>query len=165
MHRPYTSELFRERVHKIMEVVPDAAIGVDTLIGFPGEDQAAFENTYNLIRELPVAYLHVFPFSRRKGTPAHNYPDQVPAKISKARCERMRSLGIKKREQFYRRNLGKQVELLVESQRDAATGLLKGLTSNYMPVLIDGPDSLKENLVNVIVDRIEDNLSIIGIVN
>jgi len=162
MHRPYTSELFRERVAKIIDMIPDAAIGVDTLIGFPGENRAAFENTYNLIRELPVAYLHVFPYSRRKGTPAHDYPDQVPVKISKQRCEKMRTLGGRKRERFYRRALGKRVEVLVESKRDAATGLLKGLTSNYIPVLIDGPDSVKENLVQVTIDIVTDNLSIYG---
>jgi threonylcarbamoyladenosine tRNA methylthiotransferase MtaB len=165
MHRPYTSELFRERVAKIIAVIPDAAIGVDTLIGFPGENRAAFENTYNLILELPVAYLHVFPYSRRKGTPAHDYPDQVPADISKQRCGKMRTLGGQKRESFYRRGLGKQVKVLVESQRDTATGLLKGLTSNYIPVLIDGPDSMKENLVDVTIDRISDNLSVFGSLN
>ena len=162
MHRPYTSELFRKRVAKIIDVIPDAAIGVDTLIGFPGENRAAFENTYNLIRELPVAYLHVFPYSRRKGTPAHDYPDQVPAKISKQRCEKMRTLGGRKRERFYSRGLGKRVEVLVESQRDAATGLLKGLTPNYIPVLIDGPDSMKESLVNVTLDSIRDNINVYG---
>ncbi|MCP3951873.1 MAG: tRNA (N(6)-L-threonylcarbamoyladenosine(37)-C(2))-methylthiotransferase MtaB [Desulfobacterales bacterium] len=162
MHRPYTSELFGERVAKIIDVIPDAAIGVDTLIGFPGEDQAAFENSYNLIRELPVAYLHVFPYSRRKGTPAHDYPDQVPTETSKLRCEKMRILGGKKRAEFYHRGLGKRVDVLVESQRDNVTGLLKGLTSNYMPVLIDGEDSLKENIVNVTVDRIDYKLLIYG---
>ncbi len=162
MHRPYTSELFRKRVAKIIEALPDAAIGVDTLIGFPGEKRAAFENTYNLIRELPVAYLHVFPYSRRKGTPAHDYPDQVPAEILKQRCQQMRALGVQKRKGFYRQGLGKQVEILVESQRDTTTGHLKGLTSNYMPVFIDGADSLKENFINATVDRIDDNLSIFG---
>lgn len=162
MHRPYTSELFRERVTKIIDIIPDAAIGVDTLIGFPGETRAAFENTYNLILELPVAYLHVFPYSRRKGTPAHDYPDQVPAKISKQRCEEMRTIGGRKRERFYRRALEKRVEVLVESQRDAATGLLKGLTSNYIPVCIDGPDSMQENLVDVTIDRIRDNINVFG---
>ena len=165
MKRPYTSELFRDRVAKIMRIIPDASIGVDTLIGFPGESQAAFDNTYNLIRELPVSYLHVFPFSRRKGTPADHYPHQVPPEISKLRCEKMRTLGMIKRESFYRKSLGKNVEVLVESHRDSSTGLLKGLTSNYMPVFIDGADSLKEILVNVSVDHIDNNLCIYGKIN
>jgi threonylcarbamoyladenosine tRNA methylthiotransferase MtaB len=163
MHRPYTSEFFRERVEKIIEEIPDAAIGVDTLIGFPGEDRDAFDNTYNLIRELPVAYLHVFPFSPRKRTPAYLYPDQIPAEISKRRCEKMRLLGAGKREAFYRGNRGKKVEVLVESQRDADTGLLKGLTSNYIPVLLDGSDSLQEHLVNATIDRIDDKLHVFGV--
>ena len=74
----------------------------------------------------------------------------------------MRTLGGRKRERFYRRGLGKRVEVLVESQRDAATGLLKGLTSNYIPVLIEGPDSMKENLVDVTIDIIRDNISVFG---
>ena len=162
MHRPYTAELFQDRVTRIAAALPDAAIGVDTLIGFPGEDREAFENTYNLIRELPVAYLHVFPYSRRKGTPAHDYPDQIPAETVKRRCEKMRALGARKREAFYRRNLQKQADVLVESQRDAATGMLKGLTSNYLPVLIEGADSLKENLVKVSIDMIDDKPSVYG---
>ncbi len=162
MQRPYSSEQFRERVAKIIDVIPDAAIGVDTLIGFPGEDPAAFENTYNLIRDLPVAYLHVFPYSRRKGTPAHGYPDQIPADISKQRCEKIRTLGVRKRKEFYLRSIGKWGEVLVEAQRDTATGQLRGLTSNYIPVLIDGEDSLKEILVNVTVDSIDDNLYVYG---
>jgi len=162
MHRPYTSKFFRERVEKITKEIPDAAIGVDTLIGFPGEDRDAFDNTYNLIRELPVAYLHVFPFSPRKGTPAYLYPDQIPAEVSKQRCEKMRLLGAGKREAFYRGNRGKKVEVLVESQRDADTGLLKGLTSNYIPVLLNGSDSLQEHLVNATVDIIDDKLRVYG---
>ena len=165
MKRPYTAELFRERVEKITATIPDAAIGVDTLIGFPGEDEAAFENTYNLIRELPVAYLHVFPFSRRKGTPAYAFPDQVPAEVLKQRCARMRSLGMQKRRRFFQRSLGKRVEVLLESQRDADTGQLKGLTSNYIPVLIDDRESLQEDLVNVIVDNMDNNMRVFGILD
>jgi threonylcarbamoyladenosine tRNA methylthiotransferase MtaB len=163
MKRPYTSELFRDKVAKIMRTIPDASIGVDTLIGFPGEGQDAFDNTYNLIRELPVSYLHVFPFSRRKGTPADHYPHQVPPEISKLRCEKMRTLGMKKRESFYRKSVGKKVEVLLESNRDSSTGLLKGLTSNYMPVLVDGTDSLKEILVNVSIDHVDNDLRIYGV--
>ena len=73
---------------KIRNQIPDAAIGVDTLIGFPGETDAAFRNTYDLINELPVTYLHVFPFSARPGTPAARYPDKVASDVIKERCEK-----------------------------------------------------------------------------
>ena len=162
MKRPYRSERFINRVSEIIRIIPDAAIGVDTLIGFPGESRAAFENTAALIRQLPVAYLHVFPFSPRKGTPACNYPQQVSADISKSRCKNMRDLGRLKKESFYRKAEGSRADILVESQRDPATGLLKGLTSNYIPVLLDGSDSLKEKFVNVTIDVIDNKLNVFG---
>jgi len=165
MKRPYRADLFRNRVKQIIFQVPDAAIGVDTLIGFPGEDQGAFERTYQIIRDLPVAYLHVFPFSRRKGTPAYHYSDQVAPDLVKTRCDLMRALGREKREAFYRRAFGREMNVLVESQRDAVTGLLKGFTPNYIPILLDGEDSLKEELVKVTIDRIDNNKNVYGSLN
>jgi threonylcarbamoyladenosine tRNA methylthiotransferase MtaB len=139
--------------------IPDAAIGADTLIGFPGETDAAFWNTYELIRELPITYLHVFPFSARPGTPAARYPDKITPDVIKERCEKLRCLGQIKRLQFYRNVIGKKVEILVESTRHAATGLLKGLSSNYIPVLIDADDDQINKLVTVkLTDQIDDAL-------
>ncbi len=141
MKRPYTSESFRQRVLSIHNRLPDAAIGVDILIGFPGETDAAFTHTYDLIGELPITYLHVFPFSARPGTPAAHYPGKVPPEVIKKRCKQMRRLGSIKRQHFNQRFIGKELEVLVESARHAATGLLKGLSSNYIPVLIDAAAS------------------------
>jgi threonylcarbamoyladenosine tRNA methylthiotransferase MtaB len=142
MHRPYSRDDFKARVQRIIARLPDAAIGVDTLIGFPGETDAAFEHTYDLIRSLPVAYLHVFPFSAREGTPAFTFKDQVPAPVVKKRCARMRRLGAKKRQEFYARHVGKAVTVLVEATRDRISGCLKGFSDNYIPVLFDGSDDL-----------------------
>jgi threonylcarbamoyladenosine tRNA methylthiotransferase MtaB len=149
MKRPYTADVFRQRIKTIHNQIPDAAIGVDILIGFPGETDAAFTNTYELIRKLPVTYLHVFPFSARPGTPAARYPDKVAPAVIKERCEKMRRLGQIKRIHFYRKFIGKKVEILVESTRHAATGLLKGLSSNYIPVLIDADDDRMNKLLTV----------------
>ncbi|MGD9044968.1 MAG: tRNA (N(6)-L-threonylcarbamoyladenosine(37)-C(2))-methylthiotransferase MtaB [Desulfobacterales bacterium] len=149
MGRPYSAKDFRQRVTKIHDLLPDAAIGVDTLIGFPGETDTAFENTYALIKTLPVAYLHVFPFSPRPGTPAAGYPDKVSPQVVKYRCERMRALGNVKRNDFYNQFIGRQLEILVETTRHKPTGLLKGFSSNYIPILIDAPDDQKNKLVIV----------------
>ena len=149
MKRPYTADMFRERIVKIRSQMPDAAIGVDTLIGFPGETDAAFQNTYDLIDDLPVTYLHVFPFSARPGTPAARYPNRVAPDVIKARCEKMRGLGKAKKFDFYRNFIGKELQVLVESTRHAATGLLKGLSSNYIPVLIEAGDDHMNKLVTV----------------
>jgi len=149
MSRPYSAKDFRQRVTKIYDRLPKAAIGVDTLIGFPGETDAAFENTYALIKELPVSYLHVFPFSSRPGTPAAEYPDKISPVVVKHRCERMRLLGNSKRVDFYTRFIGQKLDVLVETTRHKPTGLLKGLTSNYIPILIDANDDYKNKLVPV----------------
>ena len=159
MKRPYTADMFRQRITKIRNQIPDAAIGVDILIGFPGETDAAFRNTYELIRELPVTYLHVFPFSARPGTPAALYADKVAPAVIKKRCEKMRRLGQIKRIHFYRQFIGKEAEILVESTRHTATGLLKGLSSNYIPVLIDADDDRINKLVKVkLTDQIDNAL-------
>lgn len=157
MHRPYTNRFFRDLIMKIKELIPDAGIGLDILVGFPGETEAAFENTYKIIEELPVTYLHVFPFSSRKGTPAHKYPDKVLQNIIRERSQRVRELGKNKKNEFYKRFIKKRVEVLTESTRDRATGLLKGVTSNYIPVLLSGEDDLKNSIVRAWVDNVNDN--------
>ena len=162
MRRPYTRSIFRKLLYKIHELIPDAAIGVDTVIGFPGETEKAFENTYNLIEELPATYLHVFPFSSRKGTPASSFPDKVPSKIIKERCKTMRDLGNIKKKEFYKKNIGKKVEVLIEAKRDKATGLLKGMTSNYLPIFLSGNDDLKNTIVDAEIEKINNDSSLFG---
>lgn len=162
MNRPYSSSFFRDLIFQIRESIPDAAIGIDILIGFPGETEAAFENTYVLIKELPITYLHVFPFSARAGTPASRYPHQVPATIIKTRSEKMRWLGSHKKQDFYHKFIGQDVEVLIEGQPNAATGLSKGLTSNYIPVFTDSKNDLENSLVEVRIDKIFNNNSLFG---
>jgi threonylcarbamoyladenosine tRNA methylthiotransferase MtaB len=149
MGRPYSPEVFSDLVRKIRRLMPDAAIGVDVLAGFPGETEAAFKNTFQLIQDLPVSYLHVFPFSARPGTAAHSFPDHVPAKTIKQRCARLRQIGRRKRIAFHRSFIGQNVEVLTESRRDPKTGLLKGVSSNYLPVLFEGADALMNRMVAV----------------
>jgi threonylcarbamoyladenosine tRNA methylthiotransferase MtaB len=157
MGRPYSRQSFRDLVGLIHEMMPETAIGVDTLIGFPGEDGRAFENTYHLIDSLPVSYLHVFPFSVRPGTPAAEFADPVAHDIIKDRCERMRMLGQEKRLNFYRRFPGQTMPVLIETKRDKATGFLKGISSNYLPILIDAGDELKNQIIDVLIEKLEGN--------
>ena len=155
MGRPYSTQEFEELILGIHRLIPDAAIGVDTLIGFPGENQTAFDNTYRLIEDLPVSYLHVFPFSSRPGTPAAKMPDKIDPPALKARSEKMRELGRQKRLQFYKRFTGESVAVLIETKRDGSTGLLKGISSNYLPVLINGPDDLQNKIVEVKIEKLD----------
>ena len=163
MHRDYTCSFFKNLVIKIKERIPDAAIGVDLLIGFPGETEKTFENTYSLIETLPVTYLHVFPFSSRPGTPASRYPQKVPQKTIKARCEKMRRLGNEKKRIFYETFVGKTVEMLIEGKRDKETGLLKGITSNYVPVHVVGEDDLFNTMIQVNIEKIEKDNTVFGV--
>jgi threonylcarbamoyladenosine tRNA methylthiotransferase MtaB len=153
MGRPYSPEFFGELINKIHQNMPDAAIGVDTLIGFPGESNSAFENTYNLIKKLPISYLHVFPFSARPGTQAADLPDKVDVSIIKQRCERLRMLGNHKRKEFFQGFIGQVLPILVETSRAASRNYLKGISSNYVPVLIDAGDNLKNKIVDVKIEK------------
>jgi threonylcarbamoyladenosine tRNA methylthiotransferase MtaB len=155
MRRPYSARDFNELIKNINCTIPDAAIGVDTLIGFPGENKSAFENTYELIAELPISYLHVFPFSARPGTPAAKFGDQLDPAIIKKRCSRMRQLGHQKRLKFYSRFTGQTLPVLIETKRDGSNGLLKGISSNYLPVFVDGDDDLQNKIVEVKIEKLE----------
>jgi len=162
MHRPYQRELFENLILKIKKRLPLACIGVDTLIGFPGETNASFSNTYSLIENLPVSYLHVFPFSKRSGTPAYHYPDQVKDSVLKDRCHSMRMLSNKKRTMFLEQNINSTSEIIVEHKRDAKTGLLKGVTDNYITVLTAGDDCLINKKIPVLLQDIKDEKIMVG---
>ncbi len=162
MKRPYSSELFKNLILKIHQFMPYAAIGVDILQGFPGESEEAFKNTYNLIKKLPVSYLHVFPFSPRKGTPAFDYPDRVKPEILKYRCSVMRKLGIEKKQQFINKNMGISLEAVIQNRRDKETGMLKAVTSNYLTILAKGEDDLKQKIVRIVPEKVETGNIIYG---
>ncbi|RJP80661.1 MAG: tRNA (N(6)-L-threonylcarbamoyladenosine(37)-C(2))-methylthiotransferase MtaB [Desulfobacteraceae bacterium] len=165
MKRPYTGEQFGKLISFIHQSIPDAAIGVDVLIGFPGETRNEFQNTYQLIQELPVSYLHVFPYSSRKGTPAARYPNPVPQAAIKERCRDMRELGIRKKNLFFQNFIGRNMVILVEEARDKKTNLLKGITANYITVLLDGPDSLKNSLISIQLIEQIDSTTVLGILH
>lgn len=154
MHRPYSREYFKDLIIRIKESIPDAAIGVDILAGFPGETDEAFRNTYSLIEELPVSYLHVFPFSPRKKTPAFDFPGQVPSNIIKARCTKMRRLGASKKDDFYQKATGTYADILIEDKRDENSGMLKGISSNYLTVHVSGEDRIRNRIIKVRIDKV-----------
>jgi threonylcarbamoyladenosine tRNA methylthiotransferase MtaB len=166
MHRPYKSALFHDRVLAIHRLLPQAAIGADILIGFPGESEGAFENTYRRIESLPVTYLHVFPFSPREGTAAFHFKERVPERVIKARCRRMRALGQRKKRAFFEGLIGQSVRVLVEG-RSGGGERIKGTTPNYVPVSIDCGGSCPETntFVDVIIREVTDDLRVIGEIN
>jgi threonylcarbamoyladenosine tRNA methylthiotransferase MtaB len=148
MGRNYSVGMFKALIETILSTLPDAAIGMDVMVGFPGEGEMEFENTLQFIEGLPAAYLHVFPFSKRPGTPAAVMPGQIGEDVKKRRVDILRSLSTLKRESFARRFIGQQLPVLVESARDRSTGFLKGFSANYIPVLM--PEA-KASSVNRVV--------------
>ncbi len=162
MKRPYSSRFFEDMVLKIHEKLPFAGIGVDTLIGFPSETDKQFENTFNLIEKLPISYLHVFPFSARKGTPAYHFDGKLPPEVIKERCARIRKLDKEKQSAFIQANRGKKLKGLVQKTQDRQSGLLKAVTSNYLTILLEKNDSLKGKLVDLIYEQCDSGMNPIG---
>jgi threonylcarbamoyladenosine tRNA methylthiotransferase MtaB len=162
MKRPYTAELFRDIISRLHEKQPFAGIGVDTLIGFPTETDAQFENTFQLIEQLPVSYLHVFPFSPRKGTPAFSLKPRVPDAVITERCQRMRNLSRRKHAAFIQANQGRCLEAVVQNRTDSRTGRLVAVTRNYLTLYLKEDPSLKGCVANVTYDRWDENLNISG---
>ena len=162
MKRPYTVALFEDIIHKIHEKIPSAGIGVDTLIGFPSETEEQFNNTYELIKRLPISYLHVFPFSARKGTPAYHFDNKIDPVIIKQRCIRMRELDKAKRKTFIAANLNKKLEGIVQNKPDIKTGMLKAVTSNYLSVFLNDRHDLKGKIVDLIPGQCDKDLNLIG---
>ena len=154
MKRPYDPDQLTETIRSIRRFFPTAAIGADIMVGLPGEDEAAFQRTRRLIEDLPLAYLHVFPFSPRPGTLAARLPLRPAPALVSDRARKMRELSRLKKDAFLAQGVGQPTEIIVESRRDKKTGLLTGISPNYLPVLVDGPDTLFHRPLKVVGQRV-----------
>ena len=135
MKRRYLSDLYRQRVEKIKSVIPDCCIGADVIVGFPGEGEKEFLETYTFLNELPVSYLHVFTYSERENTEAVSLGGVVSKEVRHQRNNMLRILSEKKRVAFYQSNLGMERPVLFESL--TSDNLYEGFTDNYIKVRID----------------------------
>jgi threonylcarbamoyladenosine tRNA methylthiotransferase MtaB len=162
MRRRRAADTFRELALAASQAVPGLALGCDVIAGFPGESAEEFAETLALLEALPVSYLHVFPFSARPGTLAAGMPGQVSAAEKARRAAALRQLVNRKRKAFYQSRVGSTVEVVLEG-RDRMTGLLKGLSDNYVPVLVDsggvrgGARRVSAGLMRVRIDRVVDS--------
>jgi threonylcarbamoyladenosine tRNA methylthiotransferase MtaB len=134
MRRRYDRALYTDRIMRIKELMPHACIGVDVIVGFPGEDDSCFLDTYQYLNELPVSYLHVFPYSERVNTTAYKMKEVVPKQVRMQRSEMLRILSEKKRQAFYREHLGTIREVLFEAEEK--NGMMEGFTDNYIKVRV-----------------------------
>jgi threonylcarbamoyladenosine tRNA methylthiotransferase MtaB len=136
MNRHYDRSFLSDLIQELHRRIPKLAIGADVIVGFPGETEEKFKHTYELIESLPLSYLHIFPFSKRKGVPASQFLQQMDGEKIKKRAEEMRELGKQKRQTFYRQFLHQELNVLVEDRREKESGRWKGLSRNYIPVLL-----------------------------
>lgn len=132
MGRRYLRELYEDRVAKIKGLMPHCCIGVDIIVGFPGETDEHFLDTYNFLKELPISYLHVFTYSERANTRAVEMDNAVPIKVRNERSKMLRILSEKKKRQFYEENVGQSYTVLFEE--DIENGMMHGFTENYIRV-------------------------------
>ena len=132
MKRRYMTNLYKERVHKIREVMPNCCIGVDVIVGFPGETEEHFLETYHFLNDLDISYLHVFTYSERDNTPAASMDGVVPNKIRNKRSKMLRGLSVKKRRTFYESQIGNELTVLFEGENKE--GYIHGFTENYVKV-------------------------------
>jgi threonylcarbamoyladenosine tRNA methylthiotransferase MtaB len=132
MRRKYESSLYKNRIERILSLMPHCAIGVDVIVGFPGETEEEFLKTYNFLNEMEIAYLHVFPYSERPNTTANKMKDVVPQGVRNTRVEMLRILSEKKKQAFYRKHLGTVRPVLFEKEEDG--GNMHGFTDNYIKV-------------------------------
>ena len=138
MRRNYDTVYYRELLSKVRERLPDAALGSDIIVGFPGETDERFDGSLEYFAALPLTYFHVFPYSERRGTAAVSLPGQISPAAKKSRARRMRELGAQKNRDFCSGFLGRVVTVLVEEKIDKATGSYRGFCRNYLPVTLSG---------------------------
>ena len=156
MRRNYDGAYYRELLIKIRERLPDAALGSDIIVGFPGETDGTFHRSLEFFADLPLTYFHVFPYSSRRGTIAASLPDHVGTEIKKTRAGRMRELGAMKKRDFCLRFRGRKLSVLIEEKIDRATGLRRGFSRNYLPVLVFAPGTLVNHEIEVEIEGFEE---------
>ena len=155
MKRRYLTKLYSDRISKIREVMPDCAVGVDVIVGFPGETEEEFLKTYNYLNELPISYLHVFTYSERENTEAVEMEGVVPVSERKKRNKMLRILSEKKKMAFYQTQLGKTLPVLWEHENK--NGMMFGFTENYVRVQKPFDESSVNEIEMVKLNKIKED--------
>ncbi|MBQ9246388.1 tRNA (N(6)-L-threonylcarbamoyladenosine(37)-C(2))-methylthiotransferase MtaB [bacterium] len=157
MNRKYTAEQIKQLIDYINLKFKNAFLGSDIIAGFPNETTEDFEITVNNLENLELSRIHVFPYSRRKGTVADTMPNQIDNNEKKRRVEIIQQISDKKIFNFFKKNINTENEVIIEKKRDSKTNLLKGVTKNYINVLINANDSYKDTLQKIKIIDISDN--------
>ena len=155
MSRRYKIELYKERIMYIKSLMPNACIGADVIVGFPGETDELFMETYKFIHSLDIAYLHVFSYSERDNTKAAGFSNVVPKQIRSKRSKMLRSLSVKMRRNFYSNQLGTKKTVLFESENKK--GFIHGFSENYIRVKSPWRKNLVDSIVNCDLKEISED--------
>ncbi|MEQ8714637.1 MAG: MiaB/RimO family radical SAM methylthiotransferase, partial [Cyclobacteriaceae bacterium] len=155
MNRRYLRELYVDRVKTIKKYMPNCCIGVDVIVGFPGESEEDFMDTYQFLNELDVSYLHVFTYSERANTPALQKEDVVPMKERARRSKMLRGLSEKKKRYFYEQSVGQSASVLFEE--DIENGMMHGFTENYIRVTAKYDPLLINEIKPVSLNKVNEN--------
>ena len=158
MKRRYKREVYTDRVENIRKVMPHACIGVDVIVGFPGESDEHFLETYNYLNEMNISYLHVFTYSERDNTEAATMENPVPMNIRNKRSKMLRGLSVKKRRAFYESQIGTNRIVLFESENKE--GYIHGFTENYVKVKTPWNPELVNTLHKINLTKIDDDGSV-----
>lgn len=161
MGRPYSSRQIEELAARILGKIPDACIGADVMVGFPGEDDHSFKITYDSLARSGFGYLHVFPFSRRPGVPASTMIGVPDRKVVAERVTAMRLLSERLRNTFYARFVGRELQACIESGQDSSGGYITARTDNYILArLIDAAGIPRRGLFKIVVESVSDELAL-----
>ncbi|MDZ4758347.1 MAG: tRNA (N(6)-L-threonylcarbamoyladenosine(37)-C(2))-methylthiotransferase MtaB [Bacteroidota bacterium] len=156
MRRRYQKDLYKERVETIKQEMPHACIGVDVIVGFPGETEEDFLETYRFLNELDISYLHVFPYSERENTTAYKMPDVVPNRVRNERVDMLRILSEKKKRFFYEQHI--QTTRTVLFEQEVKDGLMHGFTDNYIKVSTPYDPLLVNELVDCKLENVNEDM-------
>ena len=159
MRRRYDTKLYSNKIEKIKKLMPNACIGVDVIVGYPGETDEEFNKTMNFLKSLPISYLHVFTYSERANTTAPRMGEVVPMEERRKRSKQLRILSLKLKQKFYQEQIGSQEKVLLETKEDNS---IYGFTENYIKVKIPGEMELKNNIVNVKLKELNSDIEAIG---
>ena len=161
MRRRYDQALYTHRISKIKEIMPDACIGVDVIVGFPGETEEEFLKTYQYLNELDISYLHVFTYSERPNTEAIEMDGVVPQKTRQERSKMLRSLSEKKKRYFYEQHIGESRKVLMEN--DVKDGKMYGFTDNYIRVAYEYAPELVNQVLEIKLEELQQDMHVQGI--
>ena len=156
MKRRYLTNLYESRINKIKDLMPNCCIGVDVIVGFPGETEKDFNETLNFLRKLDISYLHVFSYSDRDNTESNLIENKVPNYVKSERSKILRQLSLKKKRTFYEYNINSERPVLFESKN--SDGYIYGYTDNYIRVKAIWSKELVDNIINCKLEKIDDGL-------